>query len=82
MSFLVEFHLGPDDSHSDWTHFATRVDIVPPPPGTHCSVVTDKPMRGLEAGANIEGAVTHLEYREGDQVMIYRVMLAPIQPGS
>jgi hypothetical protein len=82
MSFLVEFHLGPHGADTDWTHFATRVDLLPPPPGTRCSVVSDKPLRGLDAGACIEGAVSRVEYREADQVMLYRVMLDPVAPSD
>lgn len=77
MSYLVEFHLGPQDAHQEWTHFATRVDLPPPPPGTACRVVSDKPLRGLEAGAAVDAQVERLEYCEADQVMIYRVMLSP-----
>jgi hypothetical protein len=76
MSYLVEFHLGPEPSHPEWTHFATRVDLPPPPIGTSCSVITDKPLRGLTAGALVLGRVGSLEYCEGDDVMIYRVKLA------
>lgn len=77
MSYLVEFHLGPEDAHPEWTHFATRVDLPPPPTGTACSVISDKPMRGVDAGASVAGDVERLEYLEQDQVQIYRVMLAP-----
>lgn len=77
MSYLVEFHLGPQDGHPEWDHFATRVDLAPPPAGAICRVVTDKPFRGLEAGAVVDGQVDRLEYCEADQVMIYRVMLSP-----
>ncbi|MGQ3044129.1 MAG: hypothetical protein ACT6R7_16875 [Brevundimonas aurantiaca] len=77
MAYLVEFHMGPEPAHPEWTHFATRADLSPPPIGTPCSVNTDRPLRGLEEGEPVTGYVERLEYLEQAGSHIYRVMLSP-----